>query len=130
MKTLGCNWAATNPVIEIDFTIELGSSYRAAITEQTFDLSSVSPNEIGVIVALENSSNTENTSYSSWTNNAGAYVTVPGTSGTVIVHTYDPTSQHMDIALTNVVLPISNLGNTYPGAPPTSLTISSAEIVR
>ena len=42
IETLGCNWPSTNPILEIDFTVQQGGS-PAAIEDQTFDLSSVSP---------------------------------------------------------------------------------------
>jgi hypothetical protein len=135
IKTMGCNWPSTNPVLEIDFEVDSQVDDRVAIEDQTFDLSTVSPDQMEIVAGESDASGNGDSIYSSWAYpdpnvDGPVMITAPGTSGSVTVRSYDPATGHLDILLANVVIPLAtNLPATYPNSPP-SVVIQSAEIVR
>jgi hypothetical protein len=133
--TTACGWPTTNPGIEIDFVVQQGLQRKTPLNEQTYDLSSVDPSLFAVVASLQTPSGTNDTIYSSWSYPnpmvAGpTMITTPGTVGQATIHTFDPSTGHLDVSLRNVTLPqATNVSGTYPGAP-AEFTIVSAEIVR
>jgi hypothetical protein len=135
IKTVGCNWPSNNPILEIDFEVDSQIDDRVAIEDQTFDLSTASPDQIEIVAGESDASGNGDSIYSSWAYpdpnvDGPVMITAPGTSGSVTVRSYDPTTGHLDITLANVVIPLAtNLPATYPNSP-ASVVIQSAEIVR
>jgi hypothetical protein len=127
MKTLGCSWPASNPTVEIDVQIVS----KTPIHEQTFDLSSTSAEMLEITAGLVGGGSNDPL-FASWENNAtggaGAplEITMPGTSGSVVVHSFDPATGALDISLNVVTLP----GSALTGSSSSRMTIASAEIVR
>jgi hypothetical protein len=135
IKTIGCNWPSGNPVLEIDFQVGSPVNGQMAIEDQTFDLSSASPDQIQIVAGESDATGNSDSIYSS-----SGYpdpqvdgpdmIIEPGTSGSVTVRSYEPATGHLDIVLANVVIPLAtNLPATYPNSPP-SVVIQSAEIIR
>jgi hypothetical protein len=127
MKTLGCAWPASNPTIEID--VEIQST--TPIQNQTFDLASTPPATIDITSGLTNGS--ANEIFASWENNpmptngGPLEVTTTGTTGTVIVHSFDPATGALDVSFSDVFLPgVSSSSGAVSG----ELTIVSGEVVR
>jgi hypothetical protein len=127
MKTLGCAWPASSPTIEIDVQIQS----TTPIQVQTFDLATTPPATIEITSGIAAGSN--ESLFASWENNptpgAGAplEITTAGTSGTVIVHSFDPTTGSLDVSFQDVFLPASSLGT---GAVTGEMTIVAGEVVR
>jgi len=127
MKTLGCAWPASNPTIEID--VEIQST--TPIQNQTFDLASTPPATIEITAGIISGSADQ--LFSSWENNpmptngGPLEITTAGTTGTVIVHSFDPTTGALDVSFDDVFLPGSSLGS---GAVTGAMTIVSGEVVR
>jgi hypothetical protein len=123
--TTGCNWPSANPRIEIDFAVQGGEP----LENVTIDLSApTSTSSILFTVGLSEQSNAANVSIYPAFATGGATV-ASGTSGTVTVRSYDPSSGHMNIVATNVTLAVAADFNSYPAAPST-VTVLNAEIVR
>jgi hypothetical protein len=131
IKTLGCNWPSSDPILELDFELK----FAMPVHEQTFDLSSADANQVNVVAGMEDRTGTMFSIYSSWEYptpgvSGPVMITAPGASGTVMVHSYDPASRHLDVSLVWAELPLAtNVSSSYPNAPKT-IRIPRSEVVR
>jgi hypothetical protein len=128
MKTLGCAWPTSSPIVEIDVQIQSVTP----IQDQTFDLAATPAATIEITSGLIGSSS-GNSLFASWENNptpgsgSPIEITTAGTSGTVVVHSFDPTTGSLDVSLQDVVLPGSALSSSAVSG---AMTIVTGEVVR
>jgi hypothetical protein len=128
MRTIGCAWPASSPTIEVDVQIQSDTP----IQDQTFDLASTPPATIEITSGIGAGSSNESL-FASWENNptpgAGSplEITTAGTSGTVVVHSFDPTTGSLDVSFQDVFLPEFSPGS---GVASGEMAIVSGEVVR
>jgi hypothetical protein len=136
MLTEGCNWPNTNPDLEVDIVVDPNHTRSTPVQDETFDLATASPSDVQVVAGVSNPADMSKDSiYSSWRypdpNVAGQDMIVARqTTGTVVVHSYDPVTGKIDASLTGVTMPLTNsLPSEYPNAP-ALIHIPSAEMTR